>query len=132
MIDGGLSQLFQDNLPKVHWQRIETGGTGRGIPDLNGCYQGAEAWVECKRTKHWTVEVRPEQVGWIERRTRAGGRVFLAVRRAERELWLLWPQAARRLRDRCRLDHLKSELAYCGWDWRIIEEVLFSDRHHRP
>lgn len=80
-MDGDLRKIFREHLPMVHWQSIETGMTGRGIPDTNGCYQGTEFWVEFKQTRHWTVGLRPEQVAWISRRARAGGRVWVAVRR---------------------------------------------------
>jgi hypothetical protein len=79
-IDGGLSKLFQQNLIGWHWQRIETGGTGRGIPDLNGCKSGRDIWLEMKVTEAWNVGLRPEQIGWALRRVRAGGLVWCAVR----------------------------------------------------
>jgi hypothetical protein len=81
MSDGGLRQLFAKHLPEVHWQGIETGGTGRGIPDLNGCVGGVEFWIECKLTGAWAVTFEIGQVAWLERRARAGGRTFVAVRR---------------------------------------------------
>lgn len=81
MIDGGLGALFQKHLPLVHWQRIETGMTGRGIPDLNFCFDGVEGWIENKITRAYAIAFKPEQVGWLLRRTRAGGRTFVAVRR---------------------------------------------------
>ena len=55
--------------------------TGRGIPDSNGCYMGREFWIEFKRTGGWAVSLRPEQIGWLTRRARAGGGVYIAVRR---------------------------------------------------
>jgi hypothetical protein len=67
------------------------------VPDSNGCFDGAEFWVEFKRTAEWTCPLRPEQVGWIFRRAREGGRVFVATRRhceagprrpAADELWI--------------------------------------------
>ena len=81
MADGDLGKLVQRYLPGPHWQRVETGGTGRGIPDINGCLDGVEVWIENKATDGWTAGLRPEQVGWIDRRARAGGRVFVLVRR---------------------------------------------------
>jgi hypothetical protein len=82
-----------------HWQAIETGGTGRGIPDSNFCHDGIEGWIEFKAATAWAVDIRPEQIGWIHRRARAGGRVWIAVRRrhaggprlglAVDELWLI-------------------------------------------
>ena len=97
--DGNLRQLFREKLPEVHWQAIETGGTGRGVPDSNGCWRGREFWVEYKRTGTGRVPLRPEQVGWLSRRGRGGGRVRVAVRQVHKggprkgppvdALWLL-------------------------------------------
>lgn len=86
-IDGGLRPLFKRNLTKLGWdfQAIETGGTGQGIPDANACLNGHEAWLEFKVTSTNAVGLRPEQVGWIERRTRHGGRVFICIRQTTTE-----------------------------------------------
>lgn len=80
-IDGGLRKLFQKNLPEFHWTSIETGSTGRGIPDANYCCDGIEGWIEFKQTTTNRVGIAPEQCAWIERRVRAGGRVWIAVRK---------------------------------------------------
>lgn len=93
-IDGGLRAIFRAKLREVDWCAIEIAGLGRGIPDLNGCYQGIEIWIELKQTAHWAFTMRPEQIGWIERRVRHGGRVFIAVRKND-ELWILKSDAAR-------------------------------------
>jgi len=106
-IDGGLRSLFRERIPDFHWQSIETGGTGRGVPDSNYCCGGREGWIEYKVTAGWAVTLRPEQIGWLLRRSRAGGRVFVAVRRccpagprraASDELWLVRGSAAALLR----------------------------------
>lgn len=81
MSDGGLRSLFQKHLPLAHWQAIESWNTGQGVPDSNGCLEGVEFWIEHKATVGWTVGVSPGQVAWLERRTRHGGRCFVAVRR---------------------------------------------------
>ena len=39
---------MRTNLPQIHLQRIETGMTGAGVPDVNGCAKGKEFWVELK------------------------------------------------------------------------------------
>jgi hypothetical protein len=36
------------NSTGIHWQRIESGATASGIPDVNGCFEGREIWVELK------------------------------------------------------------------------------------
>lgn len=98
MMDGGLSQLFQEHFKTFHWQRIETAAIGAGIPDINYCCEGFEGWLELKFVKGWRVDLRPEQHAWINRRIRAGGNVNIAVRRttvkgprrgpASDELWI--------------------------------------------
>jgi hypothetical protein len=92
--DAGLPHLIQTNLPLVDWARVETWAVGPGMPDLNGCYLGQDVWVECKATYGWMVSrVRIPQVAWLERRARAGGRCWVAVRqRGSRRdsLWLLF------------------------------------------
>lgn len=80
-VDDGLRSLFRRHLPQVDWQSIESGGVNRGIPDSNFCHRGCEGWVEFKSTKGYVVDLRPEQIGWIARRVRSGGRVWIAVRR---------------------------------------------------
>lgn len=80
MIDGGLRRLFHSNMPLVHWQAVETGSTGLGVPDSNGCYNSIEFWVEFKTTETNAVPLRPEQIGWLMRRSRAGGLCWVAVR----------------------------------------------------
>lgn len=78
-IDGGLRPLFKKNLPAFHWTPVESPMTG-GIPDTNGCLEGVEVWVEFKLTHTRKIDFRPEQPGWIHRRYRAGGRVWIAIR----------------------------------------------------
>lgn len=132
-IDAGLRKLFIQHITGVHWQAIETGGTGRGVPDLNGCKIGKEIWIECKQTEHWSVVIRPEQVGWIERRTRVGGVCFVAVRRALDELWLLAPSSARTLATpRSGLKQLDGKQIIgvwtggpASWPWNRVEFELF-------
>ena len=106
--DDGLRSELHTHLPRIHWQAIESGLTGGGIPDSNFCWRGVEGWVECKATQHWSVTLEPAQVGWHLRRARAGGRTFVAVRRRLRvatkvrppfdELWLCRGAAAASLR----------------------------------
>jgi len=141
--DDGLRPIMKTNLEmlRFHCQSVETGGTGQGIPDTNYCCDGVEGWYECKATDGHAVTLRPEQIGWIERRLRCGGRVFVAVRRRHQggprlgaacdELHLLPGHLARR----ARLGGLRDPevLAGCAgrwlggpqrWDWRAVAEAL--------
>lgn len=135
--DGGLRQIFRKHLPDFHWQGVETGSTGRGIPDDNYCCRSVEGWVEGKATSGNKIDMRPEQVGWIERRRRAGGRVFIAVRRqtqtgprrgpATDGLYLFPGEEARALADNGLLGS-KPILVCAGgpasWPWDQIRSCL--------
>lgn len=141
MADGDLGALIQRHLPGPHWQRIETGGTGRGIPDINGCLDGVEVWVENKITDGWQVPLRPEQIGWIHRRARAGGRVFVLTRRtvvagprrgaAADDLYLhagrdVVDLAQRGLQQGPR-PLLHSSGGPARWNWASVRDWLFDD-----
>jgi len=69
-----------------HVQNIED-AYSTGVPDMNICINGREAWIECKYLKAWPkragtgvrVKFRPGQVNWLVKRGRAGGRAFVAL-----------------------------------------------------
>jgi hypothetical protein len=134
MADANLRQIFRKHLPEFDFQSVETWSTGRGVPDLNFCCQGIEGWIELKATRAWRVIVSPEQVGWIERRIRQNGRVFIAVRRQNKsfdELYLLPGKAARPLADGVsRLPALALDFWKGGpreWNWMAVKSLLL---HH--
>ena len=73
--------------PAADWQRLEN-AFGSGIPDVNGCImtdRGAvEVWIECKigrltSDNTLTVDLKPRQRAWMQRRSNAGGSIYLAV-----------------------------------------------------
>lgn len=72
-----LHKILNQLMPDAHWQRIESWQIGAGIPDRNGCYKGVEVWIECKVVQGKKINLSPLQINWIEKRTRAGGCVFI-------------------------------------------------------
>lgn len=87
----------------VHLQRIED-KLSQGVPDVNGCWQGREFWIELKRLDAWpkrpqTVVRIPhytnEQRLWIRRRGRAGGNALLLVQIDQDFLLYNWVYAQR-------------------------------------
>lgn len=84
---------------------------GAGCPDTNGCWQGTEFWVECKQVsaENGSVPLRTEQVGWILRRCRAGGRVFVLT-------WVHHEGGARKGEAVSRL------VLHEGWDCAVIRD----------
>jgi hypothetical protein len=143
MIDGGLRKEFHERLATgFHWQAIETGGTGKGIPDSNFCsVGGGDRWIEFKKTEGWAVDLGPEQIGWHRARARYGGRTYVAVRRRHTggprkgapvdELWLAHGGAAAQLKAEG-LKELEDKPYFVGrwhggpsaWDWDAIAKAL--------
>jgi hypothetical protein len=125
--DSGLRPLFRRYLRLIDFVPVESGQTSRGIPDTNYCYRGVEGWIEMKAADHWRVSIRPEQVAWAERRIDHGGRVFVAILRANHELWLYHGSAMRRLLKE-RIDIVPSlgdwSRGPACWDWANIMEIL--------
>jgi len=129
-MDGHLRQLFRTHLRGGwDWQSIENWGVGSGVPDANFCGPGGvEGWVEFKAARGWQVPLAPTQVAWIERRVRAGGRVFVAVRK-DQSLWLFHGAHAREFATGD-LRHASSLGEWHGgparWDWSAIGALLVS------
>ena len=74
--------LLRTNLPQMHLQRIETGMTGAGVPDVNGCAKGKEFWIELKEIHSGNaLTLRPMQISWLAKRASHGGQVFVMARK---------------------------------------------------
>lgn len=121
--DGGLRATFHQNIKDAQWTAIETGVVSLGVPDSEYCFAGGiQGWIEFKRCKGNVVTIRPQQVSWIERRARLGGRVFVIVMRGE-ELFVYQGRDVRLLKT----DGLKGATPLMtGWDWDQIRQILRS------
>ena len=76
--------LLKNNLTDIHFQRIETGLTGSGVPDVNGCAKGKEFWIELKEIHRGkSLTLRPMQVAWMAKRSAVGGQVFVLTRKQD-------------------------------------------------
>lgn len=141
MIDGDLWKEVRKGIPHpVHWTRIETGDVSEGVPDVNGCLNGVECWVELKATDAWAVSIRPMQIGWTERRIRSGGRVYMLTRRrhsggprkgpAIDELWIHHGRDMRHVLDLGLQRGPPPALQFGGgpacWDWDAVRRLLFA------
>lgn len=72
--EADLYKLLKNGIPDAHWQRLESWKIAGGIPDVNGCLNGIDVWVELKVSPNETTELQDR---WIEKRIKAGGRVFI-------------------------------------------------------
>lgn len=132
--DGDLRRLFKSHV-RGHWISIESGSTSGGIPDSNFCVEGTEGWVEFKQTRAWAVSFRPTQVSLIANRVKAGGRVWIAVRRwknvaDEDALWVMHGREVVRLANGTLRDCLPYVHIWTGgprnWDWGGVARLLVS------
>lgn len=165
--DGDLRKLFRQAMPQAQWTTIETGAVAQGVPDAEFIFPppvvpkyrpstpgyidiyprtggpGVSGWIEFKQTGGWAVTLRPEQIGWLSRRVRHGGRAFIAVRRKAAggprtpkadELYLIpltHPSQPAELRDRGLKDlgiRLVWHATWTGgpgvWDWTEVAKIL--------
>lgn len=77
-----LWKLIKPHFPKdAHVQRIETGGTGRGVPDVNFAHQGKEIWIELKSIKGNHLTLTEFQIVWMHKRRASGGRCFILAKK---------------------------------------------------
>jgi hypothetical protein len=132
--DDGLRPLFFKHLKhECQWVPIETGMVIEGVPDSNYCFDGGiEGWVEFKATDGWRPVFRPHQVAWIDRRSRLGGRVWMATRRRVKQVddlyitpgYLVKELATQGFTDNVLLD------SYCltggprKWMWGMVRKIL--------
>jgi hypothetical protein len=128
-VDSALRSLFRKHLPQFDWCTVETGIAGRGVPDVNYCFNTIEGWCEFKRADHWRVMIRPEQIGWAERRIAHGGRVFCAIRQKLDDTLHVYPGTAMRFLKTSRLDDVDMALGFwrggpSRWDWERVARIL--------
>ena len=82
MSKGPEAKLWQDvkkGLKDAHLVRIES-RVGLGIPDVNGCIDGKDFWLELKVIKGNSLRLSKFQKAWIYERLRSGGTVFVLAR----------------------------------------------------
>ena len=126
MIDGGLRKLFKRKFSDWQWTAIETGEVSPGTPDAEYCAPGGiTGWCEFKVAKYWKVTFQPLQPAWINRRARLGGRVFIVVKRAEKELYIIPGEDVLKLEESGLKEFSPvSEGEPKNWDWERVKTLL--------
>ena len=116
-----LYQALKTNLPKVHWQRIEVGSLGTGVPDVNACWQGKEVWIELKLGSLQSINLSPQQCAWHMRRANAGGVSWiLSYDHSKRELWLIPGIESINLRERTLSSSDLIHHQSSPFDWKVL------------
>ena len=73
-----LYQSLRKHIPQVHWQRVESPMT-QGTPDVNGCIQSKEFWLELKIARANKINFSNFQCNWSFKRMASGGKVFSLI-----------------------------------------------------
>jgi hypothetical protein len=63
-----------DVIPTAFWNRIETGSTVGGVPDIYVVKKSSPVWIESKIFRSNRMKMRPLQPGWHRRHAKCGGR----------------------------------------------------------
>lgn len=91
--------LVKQHIPKdVHVQRIETGLTGKGVPDVNYCQKGKEIWIELKSIQGNKSQLSPFQIAWLHNRTKAGGNCYVLIKK-KKEIRLFKPKTLKEYKE---------------------------------
>ena len=91
---------LRDGLTDIRWTRVESWASP-GIPDVNGCAEFGEFWIELKVIKNNRIKLSPHQIAWHTLRTRAGGRSYILAREAARTPLILFSgKQAKELHDK--------------------------------
>ena len=120
--------LLRDNIKKVHWQRIETGMTGAGVPDVNGCAKGKEFWIELKEIHSGnSLTLRPMQVAWLSKRAMYGGQVFVLARK-NNQIKLFHVDGLERAQELVKGGYKSNSLLILNipYDWDALYSALLS------
>jgi hypothetical protein len=117
-------KVLRDGLTDVHWTRIESWASP-GVPDVNGCADFGEFWIELKVIKNNRIKLSPHQIAWHITRSRHGGRSFILAREAGRSPLILFSgQQAKELYDKkigeiCPMAKIKHP-----YDWSMLRNAL--------
>ena len=123
-----LWKTLRDGLTDVHWTRIESWASP-GVPDVNGCAEFGEFWIELKVIKNNRIKLSPQQIAWHTLRTRAGGRSFILAREAAKTPLILFSgEQAKDLHDKKISEISPMVKIEHPYDWGRFRKALEKER----
>ena len=123
-----LWNALRDGLTDIHWTRIESWASP-GVPDVNGCAEFGEFWIELKVIKNNRIKLSPHQIAWHTLRTRHGGRSYILAREAARTPLILFSgQQAKELHDKKIGEISPMALIEHPYDWPRLRKALEKGR----
>ena len=76
-------------VPTAFWNRIESGTTVAGVPDIHTIKNARPVWLELKIIRSNRMKMRPAQPGWHIKYAKCGGRSWLVAYIESKELTAL-------------------------------------------
>ena len=122
-----LWKSLRDGVTGIHWVRIESWASP-GVPDVNGCGDFGEFWIELKVTKSNRVVLSPHQISWHLTRARHSGRSYILAREASRDpLFLFSGNQAKDLADK-KISQISPmvKITY-SYDWTKLMDTIAKD-----
>jgi Holliday junction resolvase len=123
-----LWKIIRDGLTDIHWTRIESWASP-GVPDVNGCAEFGEFWIELKVIKNNRIKLSPHQIAWHVTRSRHSGRSYILAREAGRTPLILFSgEQAKDLAD-AKISEISpmAKIEY-PYDWEKFRKVLEKKR----
>lgn len=120
-------------LGHCHFQSIEDKYTS-GIPDVNLCIKGTDVWLELKQIGKFPVRsntplktslnhLTNDQMNWILKRVKHGGKAFVLLRIQQPRQWfLIAGKDARELKEWTQEDLISNCSAH--WDSLNVDELI--------
>ena len=119
-----LWRALRDGITNIHWVRIES-WSSPGVPDLNGCAEFGEFWIELKIIKNKRIVLSPHQIAWHVTRSRHHGRSYILAREAARTPLILFSgKQAKDLAD-LKMGEIPPILEISHpYDWSLLRKAL--------
>ena len=122
-----LWKALRDGVTGVHWVRVESWASP-GVPDVNGCSDFGEFWIELKVTKSNRVTLSPHQISWHLTRARYSGRSYILTREAGRDpLFLFSGSQAKDLADNKISQISPMVKIFHPYDWTKLMNTIEKD-----
>ena len=109
----------------VKWQRIESPGTGGGIPDVCGGLRAhvSQRWIELKIVRGRRIYFRPKQPSWL--RTWPAPTFIVARNKTDLLIWSGKDALSLAKGNVFTVPPLRAYKGRGNWDWEDFIKVIF-------
>tara|TARA_Y100000310_G_scaffold321717_1_gene379746 strand:+ start:6704 stop:7105 length:402 start_codon:yes stop_codon:yes gene_type:complete len=121
-----LWKRLRDNLPDIFWQRLESGMTAPGIPDLFGCIEGRYSFIELKCVRGKKIRLSNKQINWQRRAESCGVRTTILAWQKTKSIdrFYIWDGKHAADIARMGIDWVQADVYDAPFDWDDIAIAL--------